>query len=283
MAEYDYLEELPEAGGGGSGTLGTAAYRDVGTEADQLPDTEDVQSMIASGGAAATGVLAVRFIESSGNYTLNDATSRLLLVIIGAGGGGEYGSPNWGYGGGAGGVTVGLVDVAGGSSQGVTVGAGGSGGTSTSNDGGAGSASSAGGLSSTGGSGGSETEYGGKGGLGSTSFTDGVLWSKRGGAGYGGFYYSTEDILDGGAGGSPWDTNVDGLARLSTGGASFATEARDYTVDGEDRETKLNLWNTIFTGMTARYGCGGAGGVGSGGEENGGDGGPGLVIMVELA
>jgi hypothetical protein len=283
MAEYTYLDDLPEgeAGSGSSEEFGTAAFEDVGTAADEIPFTSDVQDMIDSSSVGALGIMGVRIFTSSQEVTLNDGTSRVLFILIGGGAGGAYYTGQFNYGGGAGGVSVVYKSVAGGAVLGLTIGSGGTGGTYSSRDGGAGSPSSFTGISSAGGG---DYFYTTEdtdpaflsyvGGEGSADFDNGVLWGKRGGFGY---------VPNGGNPWADWTWAMIGSGdeqQVQDTSEGYPLPKRNFTTPYEYLGA-LPSWLTIARGVTAQYGYGGCGGID--GDEDGQDGGDGILILVELA
>jgi len=285
MGEYTYLDDLPE---GESGDFGTAAYRDVGTEGDEVPDNDILDARLAGLGGGGGVINAFRVITSTGSFTTLDATTQILFILIGAGAGGSakvsalgiYGEGFEGsYGGGAGGVTVGLASVSSGVSLAVTIGSGGDGGDAGSSDyswnspryGSFGGNSIFLGYTSAGG--GQELynetveeniNHPEIGGIGTGSDDEDILWAKQGG--YGSYVTAAGDgeLQQGGTGGSPWGGTP----------VSDKEEMPHYSY-------QYSIWRGAMQGLTARYGHGGAGA-----EDDGVDGyagGDGILIAVELA
>ena len=280
MSEYDYLKNIPESGVGEGSGLGDAIYRDVGTDADELPTNSIVNDLIAESVLGGSGVLNVRFITTSGNITLHPETTKIFFVVIGAGAGGSYcdyyETENfWGLprttitsaGGGAGGVSFALREVSGGGSLTASLGEGGYGGVYNAKKGGYGESTSFAGITSEGG--GRTVEYTIMGddyvshrpeaaGRPYTGHDNGFLWGKDGAAGIA--TTLSTDNTTGPPGGSPFGI-------------------RDLHHDNPNTEK----WISPPSDTEAKYGHGGAGGYYEEGHRDGMPGGDGMVILVELS
>ena len=219
------------------------------------------------------GVINVRLITASTTITVGSGTGRLLVFVVGGGGGGSGhvgGAVNSSCGGGAGGVSIGLVTVTPAENVVCTIGNGGAAGNPT---GGTGGYSLIKGIQASGGEGGVEQSAGGRGGLGQDGNptvypSTGLLWSKRGGAGY----FSASSGL-GGLGGSPFSANMNPESIANNGtveapGKMFHWPASSNRVD----------WAAAALSIGGR-GCGGSGGAIG---ENGFAGGAGIILVIEL-
>ena len=143
-------------------TLGTIDGNDIAFEGTLPDQSGNAGEYLKTDGTDATwepivsGINAADVFVSSGNWTCPAGVQKVLVTVIGGGGGGEANIINTraGYSGGVGGYGVGILTVTPGTSYTVTVGAGGAGGSTTGADGAAGGTSTFETISATGGAGG---------------------------------------------------------------------------------------------------------------------------------